>query len=349
MVVTAAHKHTNVVPLQQACVAYDAMAVVPLCPCNGETYIDAIRRVAYIFFPPHATLYLLTFAPPRPGYLSSDRYLLNSIGLVAWGRMVLGRSLLATSSPARPPKVSVSTPGSERPKSRSAAMAAAATAAAAGGLSAHVQERLLFLLTRLLRSGRRLPPRPPALLEDEFLLLAPDVVRCAAAAAAAAATAAAAAGASWGQLAGKCGGTRGGGGGRGGRAGDDSAAAAAAAVTHADVAARAVALLEEVQLGERLPPASAGEDDGDGAVLGSDEGGSDGGLRGGMRLTLDEALSLSTAVDAMVESDPKASASSSSSSAPDLKMRVGRLLASPGAVEASTGPAAAVASSRHGK
>ncbi|CAM9189876.1 unnamed protein product, partial [Ectocarpus fasciculatus] len=33
---------------------------------------------------------------------SGARYLLNSIGLVAWGRMVLGRSLLATSSPARP-------------------------------------------------------------------------------------------------------------------------------------------------------------------------------------------------------------------------------------------------------
>ena len=215
-----------------------------------------------------------------------------------------------------------------------------------GTLPVHLQAQMLSLLAQLLRSGRRLTPRTPALLEEEFSLLAPDVVRLAVAAAKAASTAVARGLSD--EIAGKSGVARGGsgggsgGGGRGGGTGDGGATAA----TPSDVFVRAVALLEELQMGDipaKRLSADGDDSDDDGAALGRDE--EDrlaGGGRVGMRLRPEEALALSEAADAMAE---LGLTSSPSFDGRTLKTRVVALLASPGAVEASA-TAASLATKR---
>lgn len=234
---------------------------------------------------------------------------------------MLGRSLLLN-TPAPPTKKrKASTVGG-------GAKGHGAAAGNEGALPVHLQAQMLCLLTQLLRSGRRLTPRAPVLLEEEFSLLAPDAVRLAIAAAKATATGLSD------EIVAKSGAARGGsgGGGRGGGTGNGSAGVA----TSTDVVVRSVALLEELQMGSVPPTRLSADGDGsddDGGVLGRDDrdGLAHDGGRIGMRLRLEDALALSEAVEAMVESG--------STSPPfdghGLKMRVMALLASPGAVDAS--------------
>ncbi|CAN0256779.1 unnamed protein product, partial [Laminaria digitata] len=135
---------------------------------------------------------------------SGARYLLNSVGLVAWCRLVLGRGLTrplqtaaigkANGTAAATAAATSSTaalrhrqghPGSGRNLGGGRGQRGAATVTV-GGLPVHLQVQTMSLLTRLLRCGRRLA-QPPALLEEEFCLLAPDIVLVLVEAAAAAA------------------------------------------------------------------------------------------------------------------------------------------------------------------